>query len=465
MITYTTPRVSTKFKSRIAFTLPKAMSLTSSSPHPLVHLDGTTLEGGGQLLRLALSISSLTKIPIHVTDIRGKRGSKSKPGGGLKSSHLAGAQWLAQATMADTVGMEIKSRDLVFRPRSYGDVLAQSTVSVGDSRLNGERASDAGFWRDIYEDGNRASHISMSTPGSIFLVLQAILPYILFSSACTLDGSASLDNPAPIRLTIEGGTNVDASLSYEYAQQVLFPILYEKLGVGPIKMTLQRRGWSMGRADVGSVLFEITPIKPKQGLPAFSFTDRGLVTKIHVSVLAYTLETRTKIRDIVVQEVLKRYPDVEILFAVDEDSKNSKRLYLLLVAETSNGYRIGRDWLFDEKINAKNLDQTLHRLVTKVVRDLEHELAHEGCVDEHLQDQLVVFQALADGESHVQGGKASLHTRTAQWVVKSILGPRFDHGKCQGIGFKAGQRQWKSGLAPSIANLEASIAELEIRGV
>ena len=460
-----TPRVSTNLKSRTAFLLAKAMSHTSSPPHLPVHLDGTTLEGGGQLLRLALSISSLTKIPIRVTDIRGKRASKSKPGGGLKSSHLAGAQWLAQATGAETVGMEIKSRDLVFRPRSYGNLPVESTVCIDDNRLNGETAVSAGFWRDIYDDGTRASHISMSTPGSIFLVLQAILPYILFSCASISSNSALSAKPAPVRLTIEGGTNVDASLSYEYAEQVLFPILHEKLGVGPIKMTLQRRGWSMGRADVGSVIFEITPIKPKQGLRAFSLADRGVVAKIHVSLLAYSLETRASIRDIVVEEILKRHPDVEILFAVDEDSRNSKRLYLLLVAETCNGYRLGRDWLFDEKIKEKSLDQTLHRLVTKVVRDLEHELAHGGCVDEHLQDQLVVFQALADGESHVLGGEASLHTRTAQWVVETILGPRFEHGKCQGIGFMAGQRQWKSGVASSIAKLEAGVAELDIERV
>ena len=109
-----------------------------------------------------------------------------------------------------------------------------------------------------------------------------------------------------------------------------------------------------------------------------------------------------------------------------------------------------------------NLDKTLHRLVTKVMRDLEHELAHGGCVDEHMQDQLVVFQALAEGESHILGGKASLHTRTAQWVVETMLGPRFDREKCQGIGFMSGQRQWKGSGAPSIDKLEAGVAELGI---
>ena len=451
--------------------LSKFMPPHYSSFPPPVHLDCTTLEGGGQLLRLALSLSSLTKIPIRVTDIRGKRGSKGRSGkgGGLKTSHLAGVEWLAEATSAETVGMEIKSRELTFRPAIYGD--ASLTPIPPDSppyqglehEPERREASEAIFWRDTHESGAPPSHIAMSTPGSVFLVLQAILPYILFSSISLSEDSTAADKPTPVHLTVEGGTNVDASLSYEYASQVLFPILHSKLGIGPINMTLQRRGWSFGRADVGSVTFDITPMSPRLALPAFSLTDRGDVTRIHVSVLAPSPTARISIRDLVVQDLTTRYPGVEIVFPVDEDSRNSKRLYLLLVAETANGFRLGRDWLYDQKINPGKLDQTYQKLVTKVTRDLEHELAHGGCVDGHLQDQLVVFQALAEGESNVEAGGPSLHTETARWVVEQILGPRFDEeGKCRGIGFKAGQRQWQLAASEVSDELEESLERLNI---
>jgi RNA 3'-terminal phosphate cyclase (ATP) len=76
--------------------------------------------------------------------------------------------------------------------------------------------------------------------------------------------------------------------------------------------------------------------------------------------------------------------------------------------------------------------------------DLLAELEHGGCVDEHLRDQLVVFQGLAQGRSTVYGGKRkepveqSLHAKTAQWVAKEILGVDFDEeGACEGIGYES----------------------------
>ena len=156
-------------------------SETSTSPNP-VHLDGTTLEGGGQLLRLARSLSSLTQIPIHITDIRGKRPGKVS---GLKASHLAGATWLANATAATTEGMEVQSRRLVFKPSSI------ENNANHDEHVALKENEKEGVWEDIFDNGKlirRQSHIAMSSPGSIPLVLQAILPYLLLSNCSIVEG-------------------------------------------------------------------------------------------------------------------------------------------------------------------------------------------------------------------------------------------------------------------------------------
>lgn len=398
------------------------------------HLDGTTLEGGGQLLRLALSLSSLTQIPIHVTDIRGKRPGKVT---GLKASHLAGAKWLADATAAATEGMEVKSRQLLFGPSR---IAAGTSIDGGQKDVVGKKG---GVWEDVFDDRKlirRQSHIPMSSPGSILLVLQAILPYLLFSNCSNVEGQ---DRIVPLRVTIEGGTNVSSSPSIEYISQVLLPMLSLKLSIPPISTTLHKRGWSTGRMEIGSVTFDIESLPRAFVLPAFSFQDRGELTKVHISILAPEEIARHSIRDKVTAQLLAYSPEIEIFFPVDERSGSEKRLYLLLVAETSNGYRLGRDWLFDEKAKGLSTEQLCEKLVSKVMKDLKKEMKHGGCVDEYMQDQMVVFQALAAGKAEVECGfdrEATLHAKTARWVAEQVVGAEFDElGGCQGLGYAVGE--------------------------
>lgn len=83
-------------------------------------------------------------------------------------------------------------------------------------------------------------------------------------------------------------------------------------------------------------------------------------------------------------------------------------------------------------------------MVERVSHDLANEWQSGACVDEHLRDQLVVFQALARGRCRVWPGvdedgelrEPSLHARTAEWVAREMLGVRFDsEGVCEGVGF------------------------------
>ena len=429
---------------------------SSASAGP-VNLDGTTLEGGGQLLRLALSLSSLTQIPIHVTNIRGKRPGKVS---GLKASHLAGVKWLASATAATTEGMEVRSRRLFFKPSSIG-VATRTNESRNEYLLRKDDEKD-GVWQDIFDNGRlirRQSHIPMSSPGSILLVLQAILPFLLLSNRSSMEGQKTL---IPLRVTIEGGTNVSSSPSIEYASQVLLPMLSQNLSIPPITTTLHKRGWSIGRSEIGSVTFDIEPLPRAFILPTFSCRDRGKLAKFHVSCLAPDATARQVIRDKVTAQLLAYSPDTEILFPVDEKSGSEKRFYLLVVAETSNNYRLGRDWLFDGKTRGLSTEQVCEKLVSKVIKDLKREIKHGGCVDEYMQDQLVVFQALAVGRTEVDceiDREATLHTKTARWVAEQVVQTGFDEfGRCQGLGYAVGEDFQKR----REMQLSASMKELRI---
>lgn len=52
---------------------------------PVKDIDGSMLEGGGQILRMALAFSVLKQIPVRVFNIRAGR---SNPG--LRAQHLKG---------------------------------------------------------------------------------------------------------------------------------------------------------------------------------------------------------------------------------------------------------------------------------------------------------------------------------------------------------------------------------------
>lgn len=379
-----------------------------------IHLEGTTLEGGGQLLRIALGLSSLTAKPIHITNIRGKRSG----GGGLKAQHLTSMLWLGQASNARISGAGLKSKGITFTPHPL--------PSTHPDILSGHVS------------------ISQSTPGSIALVLQAILPYLLFSGA-----------KDPVQLRITGGTNVSNSPSIDYVEQVLLPML-SLIGIPLVSCTLHSRGWSTGRTSLGSATFSITPLS--RPLPAFRLTDRGPIINVRATIIA-PLDTEREFRDNLDVMFEKRHtrffgctPDAETSISFSP-SHHEKRFYLLLVATTSTGTKLGRDWLYDYPIRSSTSAQIIPNIVRKVSDDLLLEIAHGGCVDEWMADQLVVYQALSEGASSIDHGRKgdgkveqSLHARTAVWVAEQVAGARFDgEGGSEGVGFCPGRGTGEGG--------------------
>lgn len=271
-------------------------------PYIAIHLEGTTLEGGGQLLRIAIGLSSLTKIPVNITNIRGKRSG----GGGLKAQHLTSVQWLGKASSARVSGMGLKSKEITFTPST------KSTPSSASSGID--------------------YNISQSTPGSVNLIFQAILPYLLFSG---------LQEPVTIRLT--GGTNVSNSPSCDYVEQVLLP-MFCRIGIPSITSQLHSRGWSQGSTRLGSVSYTIKALASP--LSAFTLTERGEIKSVRATIIA-PRGTEQHFRDELDVSFDKygdrifgeRDPEVDVTY---EDSRHDKRFYLLMVATTTTGVKLGK---------------------------------------------------------------------------------------------------------------------------
>ncbi len=469
----------------------------------MIHIDASHLEGGGQSPRLALCLSALTLTPVHLTNIRANRasyssrpsqqskaaGAKSKSSakpptshrveGGLKESHLAALTFLAEACNAKVTGAEVGSREVVFKPRR-GWYLT-SPLSLGSHK--GEKAG---------------TRIELKNPGSVFLIFQALYPYLVFAQRQSVmpgqgqiradsDRDAECETKTepdsynggktsiPFEVTLVGGTNVDKSMSLDYVQQVFLPIC-KKIGLPVVEVNCIKRGWAGHAGEVGEVNITVDLPVPRVAsddgderlsrefsLAGFCIEERGDIEKVVINVLTYTKELRESVLSKAREKLTSALGSaVNVVVNVDDNSGHASRFYILLVVHTSLGWRLGRDFLGSGRKarNDKEADTMVDKAVTKVVGDLILEIEGGGCVDEHMQDQLVVFQALAQGRSTVKGkdGKGSLHTQTARWVCEQILGERgvaFNvDGGCEGIGWSVGD--------VAVAELAKEMQELEI---
>lgn len=84
-----------------------------------------------------------------------------------------------------------------------------------------------------------------------------------------------------------------------------------------------------------------------------------------------------------------------------------------LFAETDTGCILGGSALGKRGVPA-------HEVGMQAAQELATSLKGQYCVDDYMQDQIIILMALADGKSVVKCGPISLHTKTAIHIAEML---------------------------------------------
>jgi RNA 3'-terminal phosphate cyclase (GTP) len=338
----------------------------------MIEIDGSYLEGGGQIVRTALALSMITQKAFTVNDIR-----KGRPKPGLKNQHLFCIKALKNLSNAQAEGDELGSTTLKF----YPGIIKPQTLSI-----------------------------DIGTAGSISLLLQSLLPAVIFSKC-------------KIRLKITGGTDTKWAMPFDYMNNILIPQIGR---FADIETKLLKRGYypkGGGKVDIR--------IKPKEENPKINSTQQFNLVQIkgisHASAdlqKANVAERKARQAKLLLNK-LNCPAQIRTEYSKTLSTGSGIALWAIFSQDPNeidlnNPIRIGADSLGEGGKRAEDVGK-------EAAQELLKEIDSKAPVDSHLADNLIPFLALKGGR--IKTSKITNHTLTNIYTCERFLGKIFEIDK------------------------------------
>jgi len=244
----------------------------------MIEIDGSHGEGGGQILRTAISLSAVTGKEVLISNIRAGR-----PNPGISPSHVTSIEAVAELCDAEVDGLFAGSKKIVFKPN-------QLTGGTFD--------------------------FDVGTAGSISLVVQS----------CLLPAAMSKSR---VNLVVKGGTDVKWSPPIDFMRLVHLPTLTR---FGPAcYLEINSRGFYPEGG--GEVSVEISPVAKLSGL---DLGERGAVLSIDGCAYAQNLpeHVTSRMRHSVLKNLLD-FKDVRVDSDIRKGRSTGAGIVLAATCENS----------------------------------------------------------------------------------------------------------------------------------
>lgn len=324
----------------------------------MISIDGAVGEGGGQILRTALSLSLLTGKPFTLHSIRAGRKKA-----GLKRQHLVCVQAAATIGQAVVTGDQLDSTYLSFTP---------FTVQAG------------------------RYHFAIGSAGSTTLVLQTILPVLMRQAVAST-------------VTIEGGTHNPFAPTAEFIQYGFLPAL-RSIG---IETTVDCQQAGFFPAGGGCLHVTVAPVGP---IVPLNLLERGRLVALRVMAGVQHLDPAIAQRELDtlsrLLSPLARAQGVQVecvpLSLPGQGVGNALAVLAVHARHTEVFTSLGE--------RGKTAEQVARQLAARVSNYLEQPAA----VDEYLTDQLLLPLALGQG-GRFSSRLISEHTRTQAMTICQFL--------------------------------------------